>query len=194
MGKKIAILQGHPDPDARRFVRALADRYRTAAIQAGHEVSVIDVAGLDFPILRSQADWKSGVLPQSLRHAQQDLFSADHLVVLFPLWLGTMPALLKAFFEQILRIDGPLNDANSEQLYAKPLAKKSVRIVVTMGMPAMVFRWFFQAHGVKCLERNILAFCGAGPIRRSLIGSIEADPRSRRRWLEKVSELGRAGR
>ncbi len=194
MAKKIVILQGHPDPDEQRFGRALADRYRTAAVQAGHEVSVIDIASLDFPILRSQADWKNGTLPPALRQAQQDLFAADHLVILFPLWLGTMPALLKGFLEQVLRIDGPLNAPDKDHMYARPLANKSARIVVTMGMPAMVFRWFFQAHGVKSLERNILGFCGAGPIRRSLIGSVETNPRSRERWLEKLSELGRTGR
>jgi putative NADPH-quinone reductase len=28
---------------------------------------------------------------------------ADHLVIIYPLWLGSMPGMLKSFFEQLLR-------------------------------------------------------------------------------------------
>ena len=45
------------------------------------------------------------------------------------------------------------------------------------------------------LERNILAFAGIGPIRASLIGSIEAENGVRReRWLARMAALGPVGR
>jgi hypothetical protein len=47
---------------------------------------------------------------------------------------------------------------------------------------------------VKALERNILRFCGIGPVKVSLIGNVEAKgPAGRVEWLEKMRELGRAG-
>jgi putative NADPH-quinone reductase len=64
-----------------------------------------------------------------------------------------------------------------------------------MGMPAFFYRWYFRAHSLKSLERNILGFCGIGPIKESLIGMIEAtDNAKRERWLAKMHALGRAGR
>ena len=33
-----------------------------------------------------------------------------------------------------------------------------------MGMPALVYRYYFRAHSVKSLERNILGFVGIAPI------------------------------
>jgi hypothetical protein len=30
-----------------------------------------------------------------------------------------------------------------------------------MGMPAAVYRWFYRAHSLKSLERNILGFVAA---------------------------------
>ena len=75
------------------------------------------------------------------------------------------------------------------------LKGKTARIVVTMGMPAFIYRWFYGAHSLKSLERNILGFCGIGPIKESLIGMVEAPDNTRReKWLEKLRTLGREGR
>ena len=62
-----------------------------------------------------------------------------------------------------------------------------------MGMPALVYRWFFRAHSLKSLERNILGFVGIGPIRETLIGMVEASAASRERWLAKLRALGGRG-
>lgn len=45
-------------------------------------------------------------------------------------------------------------------LSKKGLTSRSARVVVTMGMPAAIYRWYFQAHSIKSLERNILGFVG----------------------------------
>ena len=71
---------------------------------------------------------------------------------------------------------------------------KSARIVVTMGMPALVYRWYFGAHSLRSFERNILGFCGIGPIRATLIGNVEDCGAARRaRWLEQLHALGGKG-
>ena len=43
MGKKIVIVQGHPDPDRGHFGSALSAAYAAGARKAGHEVVEIDV-------------------------------------------------------------------------------------------------------------------------------------------------------
>ena len=100
MDKRILIHQGHPDPDQRHFNHALADAYAEGARAAGHAVQSIDVATLDFALLRSKIEWESGALPKGLLQAQQAIRWAEHLTLFFPLWLGGMPALLKGFLEQ----------------------------------------------------------------------------------------------
>ncbi len=39
-------------------------------------------------------------------------------------------------------------------------------------MPALLYRWYFQAHSIKSLERNILCSVGIKPLRETLIGMI----------------------
>jgi len=193
MPKRIALIQGHPDPSPERFCRALAAAYAEGAAEAGQEVRQVDIAHLEFPLLRTKADFDAGALPESLRPAQEAIAWAEHLVVIYPLWLGGMPALLKAFLEQVMRPEFAF-DMSGGTGWKKRLKGRSARIAVTMGMPAWVYRWFFGAHSLRSLERNILGFCGIGPIRESLIGGVEAgDGRARERWLARMRQFGKNG-
>ena len=40
-----------------------------------------------------------------------------------------------------------------------------------MGMPVLAYRWWFGAHSLKSLERNILKFAGIRPVKESLFGT-----------------------
>lgn len=192
MADKILILQANPDPSPERFGRALAAAYREGAEAAGHEVRTVDLALLEIPPLRSKADHDSGPAPASLAEAQQALIWADHIVIVFPLWLGGMPAMLKGFLEQVLR---PGFAYEVEKGWKRLLTGRSARIVVTMGMPALAYRLWFGGHGVKQLERSILRFVGIAPVRTTLIGRIEAlEDEERGRWLTRMRDLGRRAR
>jgi putative NADPH-quinone reductase len=196
--RRILILQGHPDPAARHLNHALAEAYAEGARQAGHEVRVVEIAQLDFPLLRSQHEWEQTPLPAGLQSAQDDIAWAQHLVIFFPLWLGDMPALLKGFLEQIARpgfaFQGDAAERASNPFIFKGLKGRSARIVVTMGMPALVYRWYFGEHGLKSLERSILAFVGIKPTRETLIGMVGSlNERKSKVWLEKLQALGASG-
>jgi putative NADPH-quinone reductase len=192
MPKSIVVIQAHPDPAPERFCRALAEAYVRAARKAGHGVKVLNLAQLDFPLLRTKVEHEQAPPPPDIRSAQQAIAAADHLVILFPLWLGDMPALLKGFLEQVLRPGFAYSGSTEKGLPKKLLKGKSARIVITMGMPAAFYRLYYRAHSLKNLKRNILAFCGISPARETLIGMVEdKDPAPRRRWLKKMEELGR---
>lgn len=192
---RIIVLQGHPDPSGKRLCHALADAYVEGARSAGHEVTLVDAAKLDFPLLRTQEDWLRGAdgTPESLKEAQAACVAADHFVLIYPLWLGTMPALLKGFLEQAFR---PGIALSYGERFPKPLFKgKSARVVITMGMPALAYRWFFFAHSLKNLERNILGYAGVRPVRSTLFGMVEAvDQAKRLGWIEEMKALGRSGK
>ena len=78
-----------------------------------------------------------------------------------------------------------------EQGWKKLLAGRSARIVVTMGMPAAIYRFVYRAHSLRALERNILGFVGIAPIRETLIGMVEdTDGSARTKWLARLHALG----
>lgn len=191
---RILVIQGHPDTDTSHLCHALADSYAAGASAGGHDLRRIDIARLDFPLLRNAGEFKSGRLPSDISFAQESFRWAEHIVLVYPLWLGTMPALLKAFLEQVLRPGFAFEYVTSAKT-KKGLTGRSCRVVVTMGMPSLVYRWFFGAHSLKSLERNILKFVGISPVRESLFGMVEqASEARRRKWLDEMRGLGtRAG-
>jgi putative NADPH-quinone reductase len=195
MPTHVLIIQGHPDIHTRHFGHALADEYAKGAEDGGHEVRRIEVAQLDVPLLRTKDEFEKGTPPDSITTAQEAVMWADQLVILYPLWLGSMPALLKAFFEQLFRPGFAFEDGEERRFPKKRLAGKSARIVVTMGMPAFIYRWVFFAHSLKSLKRNILAFSGISPVRTTLIGNVEGmTDKQRMGWLDEMRGLGMLGK
>jgi putative NADPH-quinone reductase len=189
---KLVVIQGHPDPSGNRLCHALAASYIAGARSGGHNVTAFDTAHLEFPLLRTQENWQQGsaATPNSLRQIQTACVESDHLFLIYPLWMGTMPALLKGVIEQTFR---PGIALSYEDGFPKPLLKgKSARIVVTMGMPALAYRWYFFAHGLKNLQRSILGLAGISPIRSTLYGSVETvSAEKRNMWMEEMTALGR---
>ena len=188
----VLVIQGHPDAAHPHLCHALADAYIAGAEEAGHAVRTINVATLEFPWLMSQQEWAHGKVPEALDQAQEDILWADHLVFFYPLWLGDMPAILKAFLEQVARPGFAFDRADDDTLFAKKgLTGRSARVVVTMGMPALLYRWYFRAHSVKSLQRNILSFAGIAPVNQTLVGSVgKFRPVDAARWLKQLHHLG----
>jgi putative NADPH-quinone reductase len=191
MAKRILVLLGHPDGRPERFGYALATAYAEAALAAGHEVRRIDLADLDTPFLAGQWEFESPP-PPSIRAVQQDITWAEHVVLVFPLWLGATPAKLKALLEQVFRAG--FGFEVSATGWRSKLKGRSARLVVTMGAPTVAFHLLFGAHGLLALDKSVFRLAGFSPVRKSVVGGVEAiGPRGRLRWLARMRRLGKAG-
>jgi putative NADPH-quinone reductase len=135
---------------------------------------------------------------QRLVHALADAYrqgaeEARHDVIFYPLWLGSMPAMLKALLEQMLRPGFAFSTTALGKWPVKYLSGKSARIVVTMGMPAFIYRWYFRAHSLRSLQRNILEFVGFRGVRATIVGRAGSLNRAQcQEWLATLRRLGRA--
>lgn len=92
MSQRIALIDGHPDPDTTRFGHAVAHAYASGAEQGEREVRRIRLADLAFPVLRSRHDREMRAPPPTVASVQADLLCAQHLLIIDPLWLGAEPA------------------------------------------------------------------------------------------------------
>jgi putative NADPH-quinone reductase len=190
-GCRILLLEGHPDAEGLHLSHALADAYALGAELAGHEVRRVQVAKLDFPLLRSQQDWAHGEVPAALEQVQTDIAWAQHLVLFFPLWLGDMPAMLKGFLEQVVRPDFAFRSEGGRPTNPKGLQGRSARVVVTMGRPSGLYGWYLRVFGISSLEHNILRFVGIAPVRQTLIGLADRlGVEGALKWASKLHKLG----
>jgi putative NADPH-quinone reductase len=192
MGKKILIIDAHPDPAPDRLGHTLANAYAIAAEGGGHLVQVVRLCELEFPWLRSAKEFAARPLGM-IGAQQQHIRWADHLVIIYPLWLGSMPALLKAYLEQVMRPGFAFAHGKGKGLPKKLLTGRSARIVVTMGMPSLFYRLYYRSHSVRSLARNILGFVGFKPVRVSLIGNVEGSEAARKRSIKELLAIARQG-
>lgn len=192
--KRILVIQGHPDPFAKHYCHALADAFTQGAHEVGHEIKHINVAKLNFPLIHSQDEFESTDPPDDIREAQSLIRWADTLEIFFPLWLGTMPALMKGFLEQVFRPNFGFDMSDPEKMPKKLLRGKSAHLFVTMGMPALMYKRYYGAHGMKNLEHNIFRFSGIKPVEFSYIGMVESkNKKKREKWLTKARSYGQTG-
>lgn len=190
--KNILILNGHPDAGKKHYCDAIAKKYASAAKAAGHNVQTVLANQLDFNLLSSKREFdQKSTTPESIQKLQQQLLEADHFVVIYPLWMGDMPALLKGVFEQTFRPGFAIPINGGDGGFESPMIGKSARIIVTMGMPKALYKWFYQAHTLKSLKRNILDFAGFKPVRATVIG--QAFPGNENRLKLALSEVSKLG-
>lgn len=192
--KRIFLLDGHPDPSPERLCAGLTDAYAAGALRSGHEVRRYDLGMMNVPLIRSKAAFETGQATGDAARVQDAIRWADHIVIVHPLWMGNVPAMLKALFEQVFRYDFMLeNPANTRS--RKLLKGKTAHLVVTMGMPSWIYRWYFGAHAVKAVEANVLAISGIRPTKRTLIGNVEKmSDATCQNWFRRLADDGAKAR
>ena len=190
--RKIMIVVGHPVSNS--LCQALAHHYRDGAQSAGHEVTLFSLADMNFDPILHYGYRREQPLEPDLQAAYTALAECDHLVLMFPLWCGDMPALLKGFIERILQPDLIARENTENAMNWSIFHNKTARIVMTMGMPVTIYRFWYRGHALKLLSRNILNFIGFKPVRHTLFGMVATSkPQQREGWLAEVRELGRQG-
>jgi NAD(P)H dehydrogenase (quinone) len=186
---KIVIVVGHPLHGS--YCEALGEAYLRGAQEAGHKAELIMLGRMHFdPILR-EGNRRLQVLEPDLAHARDAFLACDHVVFVFPLWCGDMPAILKGFIERLIQPDLLAFNAAGSAADWKVYKGKSARVIMTMGMPGWFYRFYFGAHALKLLRRNILHFTGISPVRSTVFGSIDTvSDDQRREWLREIEALG----
>ena len=192
MRDKILIIDGHPDPAPQRFCHALADAYVNGARASGLETRLITVADADIPLLRTAKEFAELPTQRDVIRARDDIMWSNHIVFIFPLWLGGAPALLHAFLEHVAR-DSFVAETRGRGIHQK-LKGRSAHLIVTMGMPALMYSVLFKERGVRNLMQGVLGFGGVKPIRRTYFGAMEAaSARVQTDRIEQVRGFGRNG-
>lgn len=194
--KKISIIVGHSVRDT--FCEAIGEAYRRGAESAGLCADLFLLSRMNFdPILR-EGYRRLQPLEPDLVAARQAMRDSDHLVFVFPLWCGDMPAIMKGFIERVMQPDliaiqaaGGQKTADQAMAERKMFRGISARVIMSMGMPGWFYRWYFGAHALKLFKRNILHFTGVRPVRTTIYGMIESvSDAKRKQWLRQVELLG----
>jgi len=190
MDKNIYVIQGHPDPES--FCGELANAYMRGGAGNGYEFRSVNLTDLDFQLSVSNPEAAS--LEPDLEKAREDIQWADHLVLAYPIWWGSMPALLKGFLDRLLIPGFAYSLRDESQLWEKLLVGRSARIIVTMDGPVWHNHLMFGKPAERSMRKSILEFCGIQPVHVTSVGPVDQmTDQQRANWLQKVEESGAEG-
>ncbi len=136
---KIYILLAHPNIHS--FNGAIADFCEQEAIANGHQVKRQNLGDLRFdPIL-----WKGyneiQALEPDLQQAQQNLLWCDRWIIVYPVWWGSVPALLKGFLDRVLLPGFAFKYHKKDPFWDKLLQGRSAQLITTSDAPAIWLWW-----------------------------------------------------
>lgn len=188
MGKRILLILGHPSGAS--FCAALAERYVQSAIDAGHEVRQLRLGELDFdPVLR-EGYRQIQALEEALSAAQSDILWAEHLTLVYPIWWGGIPALLKGFFDRVFLPGFAFKYRKGKAFPDKLLKGRTAHLLVTMDTPPWYYRWFYRMPGLHQVRKTTLEFCGIKPLRTLTFGPIlGSHGQQREKWLQQAQAI-----
>src|SRR5450759_1397950 len=133
---KIAIVVGNPMTDS--YSEALGEAYKRGAESGGHAVTLFALARMNFDAILREGYRRLQPLEPDLVVAHDALLACDHMVFVFPLWCGDMPAIMKGFFERVLQPDLLKIQESGGKASWKIFKGKSARVIMTMGMPGVI--------------------------------------------------------
>jgi NAD(P)H dehydrogenase (quinone) len=187
--KKILVILALPQRAS--YGGALAQAYIDGARAGGADVRELCLGEITFDPCATTGAPPGPALEPDLRQAQEWIRWADHLVFVYPIWWGTIPALLKGFIERVFLPGFAVNFRKDSALWDKLLSGRSARLIVTLNTPGWIYRWMFSQPGHHTMKKTILQFCGVRPVRITEVGPIKGSSEAKRsRWLEDVRRLG----
>jgi NAD(P)H dehydrogenase (quinone) len=187
--KKVLIINGHPDKGS--FCSELAESYKRGADASGAECKLVYLTDLDFnPVLKYGYRQRTEIEPDLIR-VQNDISEADHLVIVYPNWWSTYPALLKGFIDRAFLPQFAFRYRENSPMWDKLLKGKTARLIVTMDTPGWYYQLINRNAGYNAMKVGVLEFSGIKPVKITSFGPVKtSDENKRAVWIRKVEKLG----
>lgn len=189
MPKKIVIINGHPDKESYNY--ALAKAYKNGAIKSGAEVREIVIGELNFSLNLKYGYRKRTELEPDLLKSQETLKWAEHIVWVYPVWWGSVPAIMKGFLDRVLLPGFAFKKREGSVWWDKYFTGKTSRLICTMDQPTWFYRLINRAPSHHAMKKLTMKFIGVKSVKITAIGPLRLSKEEfRDKWLSKVEKLG----
>lgn len=185
---KTLVVYAHPNPVS--FNHAILEQTLKTLAEKGHEVRVRDLYALGFEPVLSGDDLSAlhgGQIPVDIKAEQDQIAWAERLVLIYPLWWASMPAILKGYIDRVLSYGFAYSMGPAGII---PLLKgKTIALFTTHGTPLAIYEQMdnYQAFS-KTMDRGIWEFCGLEVVAHRYFGAVPSvDDAARKAYLADVA-------
>jgi len=187
--KKILIVNGHPDKESFNYV--LSEAYKKGANTANAVIKEINIRELEFnPNLQYGYRMRTELEPD-LVDSQEKLKWADHIVWFYPIWWGSLPAIMKGFLDRVLLPGFAFKKRDGSIWWDKYFIGKTSRIICTMDQPTWFYRIINRCPSHYAMKKLTLNFIGVKSVKMTAIGPLRlSKEKFRYQWIKKVEKLG----
>ena len=190
MSNKIVLINGHPDKESFNF--ALARAYKKGVENTEAEFKEIIIRDLKFNPNLEFGYRKRTELEPDLIDAQNKLKWANHIVWIYPVWWGSVPAIMKGFLDRVLLPGYAFKKREGSVWWDKYFTGKSSRIICTMDQPTWYYRVFNRSPSHFAMKKLTLNFIGIKSVRITAIGPLRLSKEEfQNQWIKKIEKLGK---
>jgi putative NADPH-quinone reductase len=164
-------------------MQAYAERARTM----GHEVRIQQLGNMKFDPVLWQGYKEKQQLEADLIQAQENIIWCNHWVIVYPMWWGSVPALLKGFLDRVLLSGFAYKYHKTGPMWDKLLKGRTAALITTSDAP---WWWIWLQYGnadLKMLKKATLGFCGFSPVKHIRIDRVRfLTEEQRKKQIERV--------
>ncbi len=177
----ILIVYAHQEPTS--FNHALLETSVETLTACGHEVEVSDLYAMNFEARATRADFQQARDETRFGYAREQYYAnrtnsfapdiaaeldkvrrCDTLILQFPLWWFSMPAIMKGWVDRVLANGAAYGGSTGQFFERGMMAGRKAMVVTTTGAPAVMFNPSGMCGAMEAalwpIHNGILRFCG----------------------------------
>jgi len=184
---KILLVFCHPRRDS--LTGAVANAFAEGAAESGHEIEWADLYGEGFdPVLMpdDEPDWtiENKRYSDTVHREMERIDRNDAIVMVFPIWWWSMPAMLKGWVDRVW---------NKDWAYGNKSLKHQHGLVIGLGANDVEG---FEKHDYRRamdvqMPYGVMGYCGIPENRMVILPQAGVDPEVTERQLAQTKQLGR---
>ena len=193
---KTLIIYNHPHEGS--FCSAIRDAVQSGLDTAGHSYKLINLDEDKFDPVMHEKDLKAfvqggrlgeagteGVDPLVMSYVEKMRW-AERIVMIFPIWWMTMPAMMKGFVDKVI-FPGMVYKMDGSRLVSMLSGLKQVTIITTMNTPVDIYKDVFNNSIEGSLIKGTFNQIGIHDIRWISLNMVkQVGDEKRWVWLDEI--------
>lgn len=189
----ILLIYAHPDKDS--FLMKIRERFISEAKAAGHTVFLRDLLEMNFDPVLGYNDLnhiRAGNVANDILQEQEYVQKSDAIVVIYPIWYMSMPAIIKGYFDRVLTKGFAFKFKDDTVIGL--LENKNVYLISTAGLKKELFDTMYLIENFNhIVDYGIFEFCGMEVKRHDYYWSIPfLSDKEKKQILTEVAQIVRS--